>query len=501
MQPPTSTILIVDDQPIGLLSLQGFLDTPEYELLLASDGYEALALAQRHSPDLILLDVMMPGIDGFEVCRRLRADPALAEVPVVMITALDDAQSRLTAIEAGADDFISKPFNSAELQARVRTIARLNRQAKLMNERQRFAWVVEQSEDGYVELNERDEIVYANRQARLLLGLVEGNGLPASVSFFDLARQYYTLEPQEAWATWPETAEGGMPQTRYLVRPESELSQTLWLQVDLLHASELKASDKRLVRLHDVTGQMRLHNDLFSFHSAVQHKLYTPMSAILISLDLLMHRYPKAVSAEMAELIGFAREGAHDLQRTLDEILTYTSLRSASPADRHAPAAALKPLARQVATNLQLKTENLRLNIPDYPEEIRLPLSPQMLEVILWELLDNAKKFHPLNDPQVEIVLERPTPERFRLLVSDNGISLLPEQLKRAWEPYYQVEKSFSGQVPGVGLGLTSVATVIWGSGGSCRLVNRTDGPGTVVDISLPVIQTAAPADESVRTE
>jgi DNA-binding response OmpR family regulator len=74
---------------------------------------------------------MMPGMDGYEVCRRLRADARLAEVPVIMVTALDDQASRLAGLEAGADDFITKPFNRAELRARVRTIARLNRYRRL----------------------------------------------------------------------------------------------------------------------------------------------------------------------------------------------------------------------------------------------------------------------------------------------------------------------------------------------------------------------------------
>ena len=91
-----------------------------------------MAMAAEHTPDLILLDVMMPGMDGFEVCRSLRADPLLAEVPVVMVTALDDRDSRLQGIEAGADDFVSKPFDRVELRARVRTIARLNRYRQLL---------------------------------------------------------------------------------------------------------------------------------------------------------------------------------------------------------------------------------------------------------------------------------------------------------------------------------------------------------------------------------
>src|SRR5437867_9542956 len=127
----TPIILIVDDEPQGRMALEVLLHSSGYRLVFAANGAEALAQAASLAPDLILLDVMMPGMDGFEVCRRLRADSTLAEVPVIMLTALDDRDSRLRGIEAGADDFITKPFDRVELRARVRTITRLNRYRRL----------------------------------------------------------------------------------------------------------------------------------------------------------------------------------------------------------------------------------------------------------------------------------------------------------------------------------------------------------------------------------
>ena len=132
-----STILIADDERLSRNLMQALLSTEGYNLAFARNGTEALAKAADLAPDLILLDVMMPDMDGFEVCRRLRADPLLATVPVIMVTALDDHNSRARGIEAGADDFISKPFNRAELQARVRTITRLNRY-RLLREQAKF---------------------------------------------------------------------------------------------------------------------------------------------------------------------------------------------------------------------------------------------------------------------------------------------------------------------------------------------------------------------------
>ncbi|MCB0163340.1 MAG: response regulator [Anaerolineae bacterium] len=131
----SSVVLVVDDEEAGRDTLEGLLINQGYYMVFASNGHEALTKAAELTPDLILLDVMMPGLDGFEVCRRIRRDPYLGEVPILLITALDDRDSRLQGIDAGADDFISKPFNGTELRIRVRTITRLNRYRRLLLER------------------------------------------------------------------------------------------------------------------------------------------------------------------------------------------------------------------------------------------------------------------------------------------------------------------------------------------------------------------------------
>ncbi|MEZ4638474.1 MAG: response regulator [Caldilineaceae bacterium] len=97
-----------------------------YTTVQAMNGLEAVEMALQHTPDLVLLDVMMPGIDGFEVCRRLRAEPTTSGIPIIMLTALDDRSARLNGIESGADEFLTKPFDISYLHA-YSTIARLNR--------------------------------------------------------------------------------------------------------------------------------------------------------------------------------------------------------------------------------------------------------------------------------------------------------------------------------------------------------------------------------------
>jgi adenylate cyclase len=119
-------ILVVDDTPVNVKVLINVLGPRGYEVVTAASGEEALELVATERPDLVLLDVVMPGIDGYEVCRRLRESPATTMLPVIMITASGE-QQRVLAIEAGADDFIQKPFNQAELLGRVKSLIRIKR--------------------------------------------------------------------------------------------------------------------------------------------------------------------------------------------------------------------------------------------------------------------------------------------------------------------------------------------------------------------------------------
>jgi putative two-component system response regulator len=120
----TSTILLVDDDPLNLLLLETQLNSLSYEILKTNKGEEALALVQKKDIDLIFLDVMMPGINGYEVCKRLKAQENTRLIPIALITALDDLDSRIKGMEAGADDFISKPVNQIEIIARAKSLIR-----------------------------------------------------------------------------------------------------------------------------------------------------------------------------------------------------------------------------------------------------------------------------------------------------------------------------------------------------------------------------------------
>ena len=124
-EPAQSQVLVVDDNRQNLELLAAYLEDLDVTVVPAADGLEALRRVAEHPPDLILLDVMMPRMSGFEVCKKLKADPKTADIPVVMVTALNELGDIERGVESGTDDFLSKPVNKLELLTRVKSLLRV----------------------------------------------------------------------------------------------------------------------------------------------------------------------------------------------------------------------------------------------------------------------------------------------------------------------------------------------------------------------------------------
>lgn len=182
-----SLVLIVDDEYVGRETLQSVLEGEGYELEMAENGFQAIEKAKALLPDVILLDVMMPGMTGFEVCQRIRSDPQIAEIPIIILTALDDRESLLNALKAGADDFISKPFDRYELRARLLGITRLNRYQKLIQERAKLREANSQLLNAYeatieglslaLDLRDRETEGHSRRVMDLTVELAQAMGM------------------------------------------------------------------------------------------------------------------------------------------------------------------------------------------------------------------------------------------------------------------------------------------------------------------------------------
>jgi two-component system cell cycle response regulator len=159
----TARVLVVDDIPANVKLLEARLSAEYFDVATAYSGTEALAMCERAESDIVLLDVMMPDMDGFEVCRRLKSNPATHHIPVVMVTALDQPSDRVRGLEAGADDFLTKPVTDVALVSRVRSLARL----KMVTDELRLRAVT--SKEIGIHSPEREAVTETGRRGRVLI--------------------------------------------------------------------------------------------------------------------------------------------------------------------------------------------------------------------------------------------------------------------------------------------------------------------------------------------
>jgi len=485
-----NTILIVDDEPSARDTLEAFLYPTGYDLVFARNGAEALELAEEIEPNLILLDVMMPDMDGFQVCQQLRQNPHLAEVHIIMVTALDDRDSRLRGLTAGADEFISKPFDGAELEARVKTVMQLSRYRQLLAERTKFEWIVEQASEGYLLIDDTGHILYANNQARLYFGQAGSDDepeaeTPITETFLELVKRQYTLNPQGAWANWPTPLSEDAPSPRYMVRPESMTSSVLWLQVDIIETAST-GQDKYLIHLKDVTASIMTRNRMWTFDTQVGHKLKPPLAQLTGYLELIKYDLDRLTKEEIKSNLLEAHASAVHLQDKILDIFQYLeSLQPPQPGRERCTVAAIASIIERTKDDLGIDSVAVSVETTA-DKKSALLLSPHAAQLIFWEIFENAKKFHPQRAPAIEVNISK-IPGGICLKISDDGIHLMPEQLSQIWLPYYQVEQRFTGEVPGMGLGLAVVSSLVWSVGGTCSAHNRADKSGLVIEVNIPL--------------
>ena len=475
-------VLIVDDDELSRETLADLLEIEGYQLDLAENGYAALESARLHHPDLVLLDVMMPDMSGYEVCHQLRREPLLAEVPVILVTALDDHASKVQGLDAGADDFVSKPYDRVELRMRVRNILKLNRFRRLLAERDKLAWVIEHSGEAYIMLNAAGRMTYCNDNALEYLRCRE---LDTDANFFDLVRCNYQCMPEAVWEHWPHTSSS---EHAYLVRPESNEEHALWLQVDTWLPRRHGGEDI-LVRLRDVTSQIERLRQVWTFHGLISHKLRTPLTG-LKAIQLVRKQLESQLDPAMAQLLGMAEYSAQRLERHLTDVLHYIHTPRLLVAGKNAlEISEITGLVEEIAQELEIRAT---VEIAAELAQRSLPLNLGALKSLFQATLDNSKKFHPQHTPQVEIRLT-PTeqPDTLCLQIQDDGRWVRTESFEQLWSPYYQDEKVFTGEVPGTGLGLAGVALVVWSTGGQCGARNREERPGFVVELILPLMPRA----------
>lgn len=513
-------ILVIDDASSDRHSLIDILTRRGYDVRAMLPAHVSARVVDELAPDLIVLDY-----ESYAARAHLET-VMLRGVPVIVSGALHTAEDRERVFAGGCVDYILKPYQAGEVLGRIEThlaVQALQQNVVSLNvevqqqceERQRaeaalgeinaaldhritertatlraseamFRYLLARANDGYVIVDSQEQVVYANAQAQMFLGIGHDSDQERVPNFRELAAKQYRCEPEAAWALWPKKMFiNRAPVPLYLVRPETAISNTFWLQVEMLDISAgLDAEAGRIICLSDVTEKTALHDELNRFHAVISHKLRTPLVPLYTGLMFLVEQVATMPRDDIVMFVQNAFDGAEHLYSEIEEIVRYLGTSHAAPPGSGIWLHELEDMVIGISKDLSLP--RVTVSLAESASDARLLPSQWSIELMLWELLENAKKFHPQHTPTVTIDVARVGVQQVRFRVSDDGLTLSPEQLARMWMPYYQADKYSTGQVSGMGLGLSMVATQVWSLGGTCRSYNRDDGPGIVVELVLP---------------
>ena len=473
-----SRLLLVDDSDFDRKMIATVLAHEGYDIAHAASGAECLVVAQAFDPDLIVLDVMMPGMDGYEVCRTLRARAARPNIPVLMVTGLADAEAMVHGLEAGADDFLTKPFNKWELRARVASLIRVGVQQRALADSERFHWAVENAEDGFVLVDRADRILHCNATGRRYLDFGEDD--PIEGLFVERMSRGRMPQPADAWIRWEEP--DGRKSPFHLVRMASGGRLNEWVLVTP-HQNPDDPDGMVVVSLRDVSQQVERQVRQFEFHELVSHKLRTPLTGIVGAVHALALAREELPGEREQQMLDIVVQSTHRLRDAVQDVLEYAG--ESAGRESSMPVAGLEQLVRDVAAEEQVAT--LVFESEPGMDGVRLSLGDVSWHAILRELLQNARRFHPTGSPRVVVRVARTGNGFLRVEVEYDGVHLTPPQLRRAFEPYVQGDPEATGEVPGMGLGLPMVATRVWSAGGRCTIENCGEHPGVRVRLEVPV--------------
>ena len=497
-------VLIVDDARIARKTMAALLYREGYHLSLAENGQKALEYLEIITPDVVLLDVMMPGMDGFELCRRIRLNPGTANVPIIMVTAVNGVDTRLQAIEAGADDFIHKPYDGVELRARVRAITHLNRQRRqreleLKQERDRTRAILEGVGEAVVVTDHAGNIEYLNPAAVALTG--------------------FTNEETagQIWSAWQEQT---LPPTLYRQMQEVILAGQSWrgegvcqrkngtyyhaaITVTPFSDPNTPGSAAGFVSVYrDITTLKEAQHLKEKFISNVSHELRNPLSVITLLCGNLDNLYDRIDDKKRRKLIREIRTQSRALRELIHNVLEISSLDSQNLARRHKQIDFAKLLPDELEKQRPLAQKKMQTLQIFGKASAFINGNETQVRQIIRNLLSNAIKYtpdegsitcehlilHEKNKGQAEWpgCNKLPAGRWVAFRVVDTGLGISIEEQPHIFERFYRAHHE--SNLPGTGLGLAITRELIQLHGGHIY-VSSTPSVGSLFAVYLPLLE------------
>ncbi|MBW4574422.1 MAG: response regulator [Aphanothece sp. CMT-3BRIN-NPC111] len=517
ISPQKANILVIDDTPENLNLLSAMLTEQGYKVRSVTKGSTALRGAQASPPDLILLDINMPQMNGYEVCQNLKADFRTQEIPVIFISALEDVLDKVKAFEVGGVDYITKPFQVEEVLARIENhLAIRNLQKQLQAQNTQLQQEIrdrQQAEEKFA------KAFRSSPNPIAIATLAEGRFIDVNPSFLSMSG--YSLEEVIGQTTaeislWTDTEAiayilqqlketGALHNQEFEVCTKSGDVKTILLSVERIDLAGVQCA---LFIANDITERKRLENE---FISLVSHELRTPLTSLMGALDILGAGQLGTLTEGGQKVLSIAITNTERLIRLVNDILDLERMKSGKINMQKNKCNAADLLA-QATEAMQAMADLAQVKLQTKPFAIELWADPDRILQTLTNLLSNAIKFsEPGKTVWLSAELKNGEPQEHRtsfadtenvsqklsspssqppatllIAVKDQGRGIPGDKLQIIFERFQQVDASDSRHKGGTGLGLAICRNIIEQHDGKIW-AESTLGQGSTFYICLPI--------------
>jgi two-component system, cell cycle sensor histidine kinase and response regulator CckA len=508
--PTGAGVLIVDDTPASLELLAGILEVAGYEVRSAASGRDALSQINDSPPELVLLDISMPDMDGFEVCKRLKQSDKLRDIPVIFLTALSDPADKVKAFDAGGVDYVTKPFHADEVLSRVNAHMGLRRASAALAKRVEFAEsrftaifrespvplaVTEQGSGRFLSANKALLTAIGATSYDQILGKTSLElGLWASRDARDVAITETTLlEPQKSIQIEVRKVTGEVRSFDFRTAPY-ELDGKGYLLTACLDITDRLRAEADRVTLEDQLRQAQKMEAVGRLAGGIAHDFNNLLTVIIGSGQLLLAEM-KPDRPEVSDIEEMVKAGERAAEMTR-QLLAFSRRQVIEPREiglNGIVGSIEKMLKRMIGEDVKLKT----VLAPDLGV---IRADPGQLDQVLANLAINARDAMPeggsitmttanifLDEAFVAGHADLKAGEFVRLSVSDTGSGMTAETRARIFEPFFTTKDVGKG----TGLGLSTVFGIVKQAGGHIE-VDTAVGRGTTFELYFPRIEPAA---------